>query len=231
MSGPRALLIEHERSTPAGLVKDWLEAHDADVSAIAIAESAEHDAPQAYDLIVSLGSDASAYDDGVPWIGGELQLLGEAVAADVPLLGICFGGQLLARALGADVFRAREAEIGWREVRSESLDLIPVGPWFQWHFDTFSPPPGARLLAHSEAGPQAFVHGRSLGLQFHPEVDIEIINNWTVAYRHELDEHGVDADELLTHTRAVADTAREVSWALLEAYFERIAQLNTRASR
>ncbi|HEV2924535.1 MAG TPA: type 1 glutamine amidotransferase [Solirubrobacteraceae bacterium] len=231
MSGPRVLLIEHERSTPAGLVKDWLEAHDADVNAIAIAEAAEHEMPRAYDLIVSLGSDASAYDDGVPWIGGELQLLGEAVAADVPVLGICFGGQLLARALGADVFRAREAEIGWGEVQSESVDLIPVGPWFQWHFDTFSPPFGARLLAHSEAGPQAFVQGRSLGLQFHPEVDIEIINNWTVLYRHELDEHGVDADELLAHTRAVAGTARKVSWALLEAYFERIAQVSTKASR
>jgi GMP synthase-like glutamine amidotransferase len=231
MSGPRVLLIEHERSTPAGLVQDWLEAHDADVNAIAIAEAAVHGAPQEYDLIVSLGSDASAYDDSVPWLGGELQLMAEAVAADVPLLGICFGGQLLARALGADVFRAREAEIGWREVRSESLDLIPVGPWFQWHFDTFSPPPAARLIAHSEAGPQAFVHGRSLGLQFHPEVDVEIINNWTVVYRDELEEHGVDADELLTHTRAVADTAREVSWALLEAYFGRIAQLNARASR
>jgi GMP synthase-like glutamine amidotransferase len=231
MSGPRVLLIEHERVTPAGLVSDWLEAHDADVHTIAIAEVADHDAPQAYDLIVSLGSEVSAYDDGLPWIGGELQLLGEAVAADVPVLGICFGGQLLARALGAAVFRAREAEIGWREVQSESVDLIPVGPWFQWHFDSFSRPPGARLLAHNVAGPQAFIQGRSLGLQFHPEVDIEIINNWTVLYRHELDEHGVDADELLTHTRRVADAAREASWALLEAYFERIALLNTRAPR
>jgi GMP synthase-like glutamine amidotransferase len=231
MSGPRVLLIEHERAAPAGLVNDWLEARDADVHAIAIADVAEHDAPQAYDLIVSLGSEVSAYDEGVPWIGGELRLLGEAVAADVPVLGICFGGQLLARALGADVFRAREAEIGWREVRSESVDLLPAGPWFQWHFDTFSRPPGARLLAHNEAGPQAFIHGRSLGLQFHPEVDIEIIGNWTVVYRHELDEQGVDADELLAHTRGVADRAREVSWALLESYFERIALLNTRAPR
>jgi GMP synthase-like glutamine amidotransferase len=231
MTGPRVLLIEHERVTPAGLVNDWLEAHDADVHAVAIAEVVEHDAPQAYDLIVSLGSEVSAYDDGVPWIGGELQLLGEAVAADVPVLGICFGGQLLARALGADVFRAREPEIGWRELESMSVDLIPVRPWFQWHFDTFSRPPGATLLARNEAGPQAFMHGRSLGLQFHPEVDVEIINNWAVIYRHELDEHGVDAHELLAHTRGVADTAREVSWALLEGYFKHIALLNTRSAR
>jgi GMP synthase (glutamine-hydrolysing) len=231
MSGPRVLVVEHERVTPAGLVNDWLEAHDADVHAVAIAEVSEHDAPQAYDLIVSLGSEASAYDDRVPWIGGELQLLREAVAADVPVLGICFGGQLLARALRAEVLRAREPEIGWRELQSESVDLIPVGPWFQWHFDTFARPPGARLLAHNAAGPQAFVHGRSLGLQFHPEVDIEIVNNWTVLYRHELDEVGVDADQLLEQTRALAEAARHVSWGLFEAYFERIAMLNTKAPR
>lgn len=231
MSGPRVLLIEHERVTPAGLLNGWLEAHDADVHAIAIADGGEHGSPQTYDLIVSLGSEVSAYDDRVPWIGGELQLLREAVAADVPVLGICFGGQLLARALGADVFRAREAEIGWRDVRSESVDLVPVGPWFQWHFDTFSRPPGARLIAYNEAGPQAFVRGRNLGLQFHPEVDIEIINNWTVVYRHELDEHGVDAHALLERTRENADAARDASWALFESYFDRIAGLTTRARR
>jgi GMP synthase-like glutamine amidotransferase len=231
MSRPHVLLIEHERVTPAGLVNDWLQSHDADVHSLAIAEVAEHDAPQAYDLIVSLGSEVSVYEDAAGWIGNELQLLGEAVAADVPVLGICFGGQLLARALGAEVFRAREAEIGWREVHTTSPDLIPAGPWFQWHFDAFSKPPGARLLAHNEAGPQAFVQGRSLGLQFHPEIDVEIINNWTVAYRHELDEHGIDPGELLSHSRRVAGAARETSWALFEAYFERIALLgaSTRA--
>ena len=145
----------------------------------------------------------------------------------MPVLGVCFGGQLLARALGAGVFRAEEAEIGWLQVQTWA-DMVAAGPWFQWHFDTFSLPPKAKLLANNHVGPQAFVHGRSLGVQFHPEVGLEIMENWAVVYRHELDEHGVNADELLEHTRAVEVEAREVSWALLEGFYDRVALLNGR---
>jgi GMP synthase-like glutamine amidotransferase len=226
VAGPRVLLIEHERTAPAGLLDDWLAARAADVHLLAIDAGAEPDPAESYELIVSLGSDASAYDDGVPWIGRELALLRQAVASGVPVLGICFGGQLLARALGADVFRAARGEIGWREVRSERPDLIPAGPWFQWHFDTFTPPPGATLLAHNDAGPQAFIHGRSLGLQFHPEVDLGIVSEWAALYRQELDDHGVDGDELLERSRSLAEAARKLSWRLLDGYYERVALTN-----
>jgi GMP synthase-like glutamine amidotransferase len=219
---PRVLLIEHERMTPAGLVNDWLDAHRAEVHLLQIDQGAKPEAPWAYDLIVSLGSESAAYDDRLPWIGRELELLGAAVAADVPVLGICFGGQLLARTLGAQVSRAPEPEIGWGAVRSDCPDLIAPGPWFQWHFDSFTCPAGATLLARNDAGPQAFVHGRSLGLQFHPEVDLEILASWVAVYREELDRHGVDAEALLRHTTAIGEQAREVSWRLLDGFYERI---------
>lgn len=231
MSGPRTLLIEHERATPAGLVTEWLDSHDADVHVVPIDEGAKPDHPATYDLIVSLGSEFSAYDDHLPWLREELNLLRLAVAADVPVLGICFGGQLLARALGSEVVRADEAEIGWLQVDSQTPDLIAAGPWFQWHFDTFTPPPDAKLLARNEVGPQAFVHGRSLGVQFHPEVGREIMETWAVVYRHELDEHGVDPDALLAQTRQIAETARAVSWTLLEGFYDRVALLNERSSQ
>ena len=223
MSGPRVLLIEHERATPAGLVTDWLERHAADVEVLPIDEGARPEAIENYDLMVSLGSEFSAYDDHLPWIGEELALMRDAAAADVPVLGICFGGQLLARALGGEVFRAGEAEIGWYEVDSVDTGLVAPGPWFQWHFDTFSLPDGARRIAHNGVGPQAFIHGRSLGVQFHPEVGVEIMETWAVVYRHELDEHGVSADELLERTRALAPEATAVSWQLLDGFYERIA--------
>src|SRR6202035_5066957 len=100
VSGPRVLLLEHERSAPAGFIDDWLEGHDADVHLVRIDEADERDAPHEDDLIVALGSECSVRDEHVPWIARELELLRAAAAADVPVLGICFGGQLLARALG-----------------------------------------------------------------------------------------------------------------------------------
>jgi GMP synthase-like glutamine amidotransferase len=224
MSAPRVLLIEHERATPAGLVDDWLAARHADVDLLEIDQGGTCDAPRAYDLIVSLGSESSAFDDRLPWVGRELELLGEAVAADVPVLGICFGGQLLARTLGAEVSRAREPEIGWGEVESRRPELIAAGPWFQWHFDSFACPAGATLLARNDAGPQAFIQGRSLGLQFHPEVDLEIIGNWAAVYREELDRHGVDAEALLEQSTELAGAAREVSWGLLEGFYVRVVR-------
>jgi len=231
VSGPRVLLIEHERATPAGLVVEWLDRHAAEVEILPIDEGARPEPIEGYDLMVSLGSEFYAYDDHLPWIGEELQLMREAAAADVPVLGICFGGQLLARSLGGEVFKAGEAEIGWYEVESEDTDLVPSGPWFQWHFDTFSLPAGARRIAYNGVGPQAFSHDRSLGLQFHPEVGVEIMETWAVVYRHELDEHGVSADELLERTRALAPAATAVSWRLLEAFYEQFAIPAERSGR
>lgn len=231
MSGPRVMLIEHERATPAGLVAEWLDRHDAEVDVVPIDLGAGHDPAHAYDLIVSLGSEFSAYDDHLPWIGRELELLGDALADDVPVLGICFGGQLLARAMGSEVFKAAQAEIGWFSVESAAPGLVAPGPWFQWHFDSFSPPPGAELVARNHVGPQAFRRGRSLGLQFHPEVNLGIMETWAEVYLHELDEHGVGARELLEETRTIADEARTVSEALLEGFYRDVAGLADGAAR
>jgi len=223
VSRPRALVIEHEPDAPAGLVSEWLEHHDVEVDELAIAEAADHDPAHEYRLIVSLGSERSAYDDELSWLSRELALLRDAIAADTPVLGICFGCQLLARALGGRVFRAAQPEIGWLEVDSDCAELIARGPWFQWHFDTFSPPSSASLLARSEAGPQAFVQGRNIGIQFHPEVDSDIVAGWARNAPHELEQHGVDPAQLLAQTDAMARAARAASWELLEGCRKRLA--------
>ena len=132
--------------------------------------------PRHFDMIVSLGSEFAAFDDSIPWLGREKRLLLDAMDADVPVLGICFGGQLLARVLGGQSYRGDLSEVGWLPVRTMDPGLVPEGPWFQWHFDTFTLPPGAELIADSPVGPQAFSVGRSLGVQFHPEVTPEIMD-------------------------------------------------------
>src|SRR6185295_1522607 len=141
----------------------------AQVETLRIDEDEREVDPRDYDLIVSLGSEFAAFDDTVPFVPREVGLFVTAMEKDVPILGLCFGGQMLARVLGSENYRSQVPEIGWLPVRTNDPDLIAEGPWFQWHFDTFTPPPGARVIAETDIGPQAYVAGRSLGLQFHPE--------------------------------------------------------------
>jgi GMP synthase-like glutamine amidotransferase len=215
--------VEHERASPGGLIGQWLESRAADVDVLHIdVEDREVD-PGDYDLIVSLGSEFAAFDDSLPFLEPEARLLRRAVDEDVPVLGVCFGGQLLARVLGGQGYRAPKAEIGWVAVRSSDPELIPEGPWFEWHFDTFTIPPGATLLAESDLGPQAYVIGRSLGVQFHPEITPEIMDDWVRVYRHELEAEGVDPDQLLEETERRAEATRRSSWRLLDRFIRDVA--------
>ncbi len=109
--------------------------------------------------------------------------------------------------------------------------LVPEGPWFQWHFDTFTMPPGATLIAESDLGPQAYVAGRSLGLQFHPEVTPEIMDGWVRTYRHELDAEGVDPDALLQETQRRAGESRRMARQLLDRYLGAIARLGSKTTQ
>ena len=226
----RVLILQHEEPTPPGLVTDWLEEHGAEVDVVRIDIDDREVDPDEYDLIVSLGSEFAAYDDDRPFVPREARLMREAVDADVPVLGLCFGGQMLARVLGGEVIRGPESEIGWLPVRTRDPELVPEGPWFQWHFDTFTTPPGATVIAESDLGPQAFVAGRSLGLQFHPEVTPEIMDEWVRVYRHELDDEGVDPDALLEETHRRSEESRRTSWQLLERYLDTVARLSSRAA-
>jgi len=221
----RVLVIEHEPDVPAGLVDDWLAARGAVTDLFRIAGDARDRAPMEYDLIVTLGSEAAAFDDTIPWIAREQRLLRDAVEADVPVLGICFGSQSLARALGGRGMRAARVEIGWMEIESSDHVLVPAGPWLQWHRDTFRSPPGATVLAHSPAGPQAYVVGRSLGVQFHPEVTPEIVADWVAGARDELSRERVDADRMLSDARAVDADNRSRAMALFDVFLDRVARI------
>ena len=222
----RVLILQHEEPTPPGHVTEWLANHGAAVEIFRIDEDDREIDPTDYDLIVSLGSQFAAFDDTKPFVPREASLMRTAVDADVPVLGLCFGGQMLARVLGAEVFRGEESEIGWLPVRTTDPELVPEGPWFQWHFDSFRAPPGATVIAESDAGPQAFVAGRSLGLQFHPEVTTGIMDDWVRAYRHELDGDGVEPDALLAETKRIADDSRARAFQLFERFLHEVAGID-----
>lgn len=226
----RALILQHEEPTPPGHVTGWLEGHGAEIEVLRIDLEDPQVDPGQYDLIVSLGSEFAAYDDSHEFVKREAELMRRAVDTNVPILGLCFGGQMLARVLGGEVYHGSESEIGWLPVRTRDPDLVPEGPWFQWHFDIITAPPVATVIAETDLGTQAFVAGRSLGLQFHPEVTPEIMHEWVRAYRHELDAEGVDPDALLEETNRRAQESKRTSWQLLERYLDRVAGLSSRAA-
>ena len=220
---PRTLILQHEEPTPPGLMTDWLAEQAAQVEVLRIDEVEIDVNVSDYDLIVSLGSEFAAFDDSIAFVPREVKVFNDAIEADVPILGLCFGGQMLARVLGSRLFRSEHAEIGWLPVRTHDPDLVSTGPWFQWHFDSFTLPPEATLIAESDGGPQAFIAGRSLGLQFHPEVTPEIMDDWVRAYPHELEAEGVDPRGLLDETRRRAAQARKTTWRLLDQFRDRVA--------
>lgn len=177
--------------------------------------------PTRYDLTIILGSDESAYDDSVPWVAEEFAYARRAVEAGVPVLGICFGAQMLARALGAEVRRAIEPEVGWKVMtRAADAEWLPAGPWLTWHNDTFDWPSGATRLAWSDAAPQAYSHGQHLGLQFHPEAPADLIERWLDVDRRTLALAGVDREQLLVESRERDSQADESARTLFERYFD-----------
>ena len=225
---PRALILQHEAATPPGHAAAWLTEQEAQVETLRIDQDVPRAHPRDYDLIVSLGSEFAAFDDSIPFVREEARFLREAVDADVPILGLCFGGQMLARVLGGRGYRSDRSEIGWLPVRTRDAGLVEEGPWFQWHFDTFTAPPGATLIADTDIGPQAFVAGRSLGTQFHPEVTPEIMDEWVRVYPHELSAEGVDPQGLLDETHRLAATTRARAWRLFDRFRDRVATAGAR---
>ena len=142
--------------------------------------------PDAYAGFVFMGGPMSVNDD-LPWIPAVLKLIRAAIAADQPCLGHCLGGQLMSKALGGTVSKNPVKEIGWNPVRVEDSDTArdwlgnDLHEWttFQWHGETFTIPPGAsRILSGGACANQAYVIGKSLGMQCHVEMTAQMIESW-----------------------------------------------------
>jgi len=174
---------------------DWLDAQGYRWELVAIDEGAAVPADaRAFAGIGMMGGPMSV-NDALPWFPPLAALLRQAIAAKVPVIGHCLGGQLLAQALGARVTRAPIAEIGWIDV--EVCDDGARAQWFgnrhaftafQWHYDAFSLPPGAvRVLTNNFNANQAYVvDGRHVGFQCHVEMTRELTESWLASGQSEL---------------------------------------------
>jgi GMP synthase (glutamine-hydrolysing) len=167
--------------------------------------------PLTPDLLIVLGGPMGVYEaEQYPFIATEIELLKARLAANLPTLGICLGSQLMAAALGAEVYPGAQKEIGWMPIALTEAGLSSalagldgtIGPVFHWHGDTFDLPTGAVQLASSDLFPQqAFSYGRGLALQFHPEVTAEGLESWLVGIEgHVEGVPGLTVDQLRQET-------------------------------
>jgi GMP synthase-like glutamine amidotransferase len=201
--------VQQQPDAPAGLVGEWAAARGAEVDVLHAPVVAAWPDPGGASAVVALGSDRSVHASADPWIGAQVGFLREAHSAGVPVLGICFGAQALAAALGATVSRAAATEIGWIDVDGDDGFR---GRWFTWHEDVFDLPPGATELARAASGLQAFAAGASVGLQFHPEVTPAIVDDWLAGARDAVP----DSEPIRTETARTTGPARERAYALMD---------------
>jgi GMP synthase-like glutamine amidotransferase len=146
------------------------------------------------DFIVILGAPESANDD-LPYLKEELRLIRDAVDNNIPVLGICLGSQLIARAFGANVYQGGRKEIGfYQDIEFDNVSrsrlfhgITSPATVFHWHGDTFDLPQNAIRLAHSrDYQNQALKVGSAVGVQFHLEVDDKTIRLWLEKSKNEL---------------------------------------------
>ncbi|QZH68584.1 type 1 glutamine amidotransferase [Mycolicibacterium farcinogenes] len=183
--------------------------------------------PTDYDVIVPLGARWAVYDQALvdSWVGAEMAMVRRAVESGVGVLGVCFGGQLIAQALGGSVSRSPVPEIGWYDVASSDGQLVPGGRWFQWHFDRWTVPPGATEIARTPDASQAFVLGTALALQFHPELDSDLLEVWLTHDRDgEVAGTGRSHDELRLQTKEFVDDAADRLSALVRGFLNRVVR-------
>lgn len=219
------LIRQHGPSGPPGVFAEWLRDRGMPAVIHPAYLGIPAPAPDEFAFVASLGS-ADSPNDAKPEVTEELKLLERAIEADVPVLGLCFGGQALAVVLGGSIEPADRPELGWHRVNTLDPDQVPAGPWLSWHYDRFTVPDGATELASNEVGSQAFRFGRHLGVQFHPESRIEHVEVWAQKDALKTERHahrdGVsDGARQLDAGRDNQPAAVEAAYALFDAFWKR----------
>ena len=218
-------IFRHSPTEGPGYFATYLDAHDVPWRLIALDEGeAVPLRTDNFSGLVFMGGPMSVNDD-LPWIAPVLALIRTAVAAQVPVLGHCLGGQLMSKALGGNVGRNAIKEIGWGEI--EVADNPQARAWFgtevtrfesfHWHGETFSIPPGAvRIMGNRNCENQGFVIDGNLGMQCHVEMTQDLIDSWCKSGADEIasakspavqkpEQMRQDMERKLTSLRAVAN--------------------------
>jgi GMP synthase-like glutamine amidotransferase len=230
----RALLIQHDHICTPGFVGERLLDRGFELVVHQVVREdrflspnveIEFPDPTDFDAIIPMGAPWSVYDHEAigTWVPAELTMLRDAHQHEVPVLGICFGGQMLAAAHGGSVARSAAPEIGWVNVDSDDESLVPSGTWFQWHYDQWQLPIHAHEVARNANSSQAFVLGRNLAVQFHPEMTSEILTSWiATGGAAEVDQFGMELETLVRQTAESDVSNRERAHRLVDQFLARM---------
>jgi GMP synthase (glutamine-hydrolysing) len=231
-----AVALRHVAFEDLGLLAPVMAQEGWDVSFCeAAVDDLLHSSIKNADLLVVLGGPIGAYQtDAYPFLKSEIALIEHRLSRDLPTLGICLGGQLMARALGSRVFAGHVKEIGWGsiELTSEGASscLNPLqdedAVVLHWHGDSFDLPNGAqRLASNTQYENQAFAYGRNaLALQFHLEADPRQLEKWYVGHAVELAAAGVSVTELRAATSKLANGLASRADRVFTRWLREIAQ-------
>ena len=209
----KTLILCHKTQRDSGAFNAILQERGADVEIrLAFDEGVADLDPLAHDLTIFMGGPMGVYQaDIFPYLNDEITYLKKRFEADKPYLGICLGGQLMAKALGSDVYPGENGkEVGWHSIKVNEEGMktpmrhldVSKTPMMQWHGDTFDLPKDATLLASSDLYKnQAISYGdKALGLQCHPEVTAANIELWLAVGIKELQQAGSDVPTLRAKT-------------------------------
>ncbi len=224
----RALVVRHHVEDDAGLIARAFERRGFVLTTIMV-DAHDHDLDaEGYDVVIVLGSNSAVYDPDVraAWLDDELVALRSAHEHGTPMLGICFGAQVLCHLFGGTVERAARGEEGWIEIDVVEGCSLSTGPWFEYHGDHCVVPESATVLARSADAVQIFTVAQHVGVQFHPEIDAQQLTRWFEGENGSPRAHSPRQSALLEETRRHEERASVNAGALVD-YFLDHAKLTT----
>ena len=218
------LVVANHRDPDPGYVGERLEQRGFRLETTWREDAVPRVVPDGVGCILLLGSEWSVAHPPDPHaLDDECALVRDAGVTGVPVLGLCYGAQVLAHAYGGRVRTAPTPEVGLVSIETLDDRLVPQGPWWQFHNDVIEVPDQASLLAHNTCGAQAFTVGRALGVQFHPEVRPAVLEDWLQRVPAMASAAPQPPDELVALAVTTQEQNRAAAHRLVDEFLSRCA--------
>lgn len=231
----RAIFVQQDHVSPVGPLGERFAHHGFDVVEFPVVPADRFHSPDVTvkypevsdgDVIIPMGAPWSCNDVKTigSWLLPQMEWLKAAHEREIPILGVCFGGQMMAKILGGRVEKSPVPEVGWITIESDRPDLVQDGPWFSFHYDRWILPDHIKDIARNEVCSQAFVANRALAVQFHPELTSTMLEGWLLEGGvPKVVEDGQDPDVMMATTREHDARSESRAFALVDSFLNNVA--------